>query len=102
MGKQLFTHHSSPVTYHQSLNPQSTIDNRQWIFAVLLLLCLVLLLPDEGAAQGCAMCRTVGASRAASTAGFNGSILFLAAMPYILAGLVAGWVLYGRRRGQGR
>lgn len=33
--------------------------------------------------------------------GFNTSILFLLAVPYVVVGVIAGWLIYRYRRGSG-
>ena len=48
-------------------------------------------------AQGCAMCGTVGTTDALAAGAFNWSILFMVAIPYILFGSIAGWVVYKHR-----
>lgn len=45
-------------------------------------------------AQGCAMCGTVGPTDAVAAEAFNGSILFMVAMPYLLFISIAGWIVY--------
>jgi len=51
----------------------------------------------EVLAQGCAMCRTVGPTDALAAGAFNWSILFMVAIPYMLFGSIAGWVMYKHR-----
>ncbi|MBM3263846.1 MAG: hypothetical protein FJY97_10540 [candidate division Zixibacteria bacterium] len=58
-------------------------------------------LADRAFAQGCAMCQTVGSSKAIGTDGFNASIVFLAMIPYVLIAAVGGWVWLCRRRRSG-
>ena len=48
-------------------------------------------------AQGCAMCGTVGTTDALAAGAFNWSILFMVAIPYILFGSIAGWIVYKHR-----
>jgi hypothetical protein len=52
----------------------------------------------EAAAQGCAMCGTVLGADDPRANAFKWSILFLMAVPYVLAGAVAGWLYLSARR----
>lgn len=63
------------------------------------LMCLV---PASVLAQSCAMCGTVLSAHDPITRGFNWSILFMLATPYVIFGSVAGWVVYHYRRRSGR
>lgn len=51
----------------------------------------------HASAQGCAMCGTVLGNDARANA-FKWSIIFLMAAPYVLAGVVAGWLYLSVRR----
>jgi hypothetical protein len=48
-------------------------------------------------ANACAVCVTGGANDP-SADGYNWSVLFLMATPYVVAGSVAGWLVYAYRR----
>jgi hypothetical protein len=51
-------------------------------------------------AQGCAMCGTVLGANDPRANAFKWSILFLMAVPYVLAVAVAGWLYLSVRRGR--
>jgi len=68
---------------------------RQSLAAVLL---ASLLRAADAAAQGCAMCGTALGANGARTRAFQWSILFLMAVPYVLAGGFAGWLYLAARR----
>ena len=53
---------------------------------------------ENALAQGCAMCGTALSAGDPVTQGFNWSIAFLMAMPYVVFGVVGGWLAYVRRR----
>ena len=68
---------------------------RKLYFATVLLLWG---LSGNALAQGCAMCGTVLSADDPVTQGFNWSIAFLMAMPYLVFGMVGGWLVYVRCR----
>lgn len=49
-------------------------------------------------AQGCAMCGTVIGKDDPRASGFLWSVIFLMATPYVVGGLVAGWLYLATRR----
>jgi hypothetical protein len=49
-------------------------------------------------AHACAVCLT-GAGDDPVTDAFNWSVLFLMAAPYTVVGVIAGWLVYAKRRG---
>jgi hypothetical protein len=57
--------------------------------------CSVLLAPTL--AHACAVCLT-GAGDDPVTDAFNWSVLFLMAAPYTVVGVIAGWLVYAKRR----
>ncbi len=63
-----------------------------WLALILLVVSLFTVAPTPALAQGCAMCRTALSVEDPVTQGFNYSILFLMAMPYVAFAGVAGWV----------
>jgi hypothetical protein len=54
-------------------------------------------LADGSLAHGCSVCVT-GAGNDPSAEAFNWSVLFLMAAPYVVAGSIAGWLVYSYRR----
>ena len=62
---------------------------------------ILLLLPGELLAQGCAMCATYsGGTEDPIAKGMNASVLFLVSMPFLVVGSIATFFFYMHRRAQ--
>jgi LPXTG-motif cell wall-anchored protein len=59
----------------------------------------LLLIPAAG--HACSVCGGAAMGTDPGT-GFNTSLFFLIAMPYLVVGAIAGWLLYRYRRASGR
>ncbi len=60
---------------------------------------LILALPEQVLAQGCAMCRTTLAGSDDPLVGaINTSVIFLMSMPYLIVGSIGGWAYMTVRR----
>ena len=59
----------------------------------------LLLIPAAG--DACSVCGGAAMGTDAGT-GFNTSLFFLIAMPYVVVGAIAGWLLYRYRRASGQ
>jgi LPXTG-motif cell wall-anchored protein len=59
----------------------------------------LLLIPASG--HACSVCGGAAMGTDPGT-GFNTSLFFLIAMPYLVVGAIAGWLLYRYRRASGR
>jgi heme/copper-type cytochrome/quinol oxidase subunit 2 len=67
--------------------------------AVLALLAVLVLVPAQSFAQGCAMCATYLSNGEDPRAeAFKISMLFLMSMPFVIVGTVGGWILWMYRR----
>ena len=65
------------------------------------LVALLLALPEEALAQGCAMCRTALEGKDDPLVGaINASVIFLMTMPYLIVGTVGGGIYLASRRRQ--
>jgi hypothetical protein len=71
---------------------------RASLHATFVALVAVVTVATDAAAQGCAMCGTVLGANDPRANAFKWSILFLMAVPYVLAGAVAGWLYLSARR----
>lgn len=69
-----------------------------WVVHALGIAAAVMLNP--GTAQACSVCGGSALGTDPGT-GFNSSILFLLAMPYLVVGVIGGWLIYSYRRGTG-
>ncbi len=69
-----------------------------WAVLVLGIGAIVMLSPWT--AQACSVCGGSALGTDPGT-GFNSSILFLLAMPYVVVGAIGGWLIYTYRRGVG-
>lgn len=69
--------------------------------ALLALAVSVVVLVSFAIASACSVCggKAIGTDPGA---GFNSSILFLLSMPYAVAGVIAGWLIYTYWRAAGR
>jgi len=74
---------------------QDIFVGRKLYFLAILLLCGII---ENSLAQGCAMCGTALSANDPVTLGFNWSIAFLMAMPYVVFGVLGGWLAYVHRR----
>ena len=74
----------------------------RWMIAALGAIALpsvVLLLPAESLAQGCAMCATyLSNGTDPRSDAFKISIMFLMAMPFLVVGCAGGWIAWMYRR----
>lgn len=52
---------------------------------------------DPGTARACSVCGGSALGTDPGT-GFNSSILFLLTMPYLVVGVIGGWLMYSYRR----
>lgn len=66
-------------------------------WAVLALGIAATVMLNGGTAQACSVCGGSALGTDPGT-GFNSSILFLLAMPYVVVGAIAGWLIYTYRR----
>jgi len=60
---------------------------------------LLVAMPEQVLAQGCAMCRTTLAGSDDPLVGaINASVIFLMSMPYLIVGSIGGWMYLTVRR----